>query len=249
MRRDHLEHIIRAAADVTNEQHFIIIGSQAILGQYPDAPDPLLISLEVDIYPLARPELPDAIDGSLGPGCTLTTPSGTTLMAWAPTPPPSPKAGRTASRRSATRTPMAQPDGASTSTTLRSRNTRQDAKKEPALYPRGRPPGSEYSRPSVEEHKARPPPPTTHRRQHPPPAELARPRTQTPSPRAKQPQRGQGRRASRGRDWSARRLHPRFLRRHPRNCLRKPERLSGSGRSSCAATATPRATPTRFPIS
>ncbi len=68
MRRDHLEHIIRAAADVTNEQHFIIIGSQASFGQYPDAPDSLLMSLEVDIYPLARPELSDAIDGSLGPG-------------------------------------------------------------------------------------------------------------------------------------------------------------------------------------
>ena len=67
MDRHQLEHIIRAAADVTNEQHFIIIGSQAILGQYPDAPKPLLISMEADLYPLVRPELSDDIDGSLGP--------------------------------------------------------------------------------------------------------------------------------------------------------------------------------------
>ena len=32
MRRDQLEHIIRAAADVTGENDSIVIGSQAILG-------------------------------------------------------------------------------------------------------------------------------------------------------------------------------------------------------------------------
>ncbi len=35
MRRDQLEHIIRAAAAVTRQNDLIIIGSQAILGQYP----------------------------------------------------------------------------------------------------------------------------------------------------------------------------------------------------------------------
>ena len=51
MRRDQLEHIIRAAAAVTGENEFIVVGSQAILGQYPDAPAPLLISMEADLYP------------------------------------------------------------------------------------------------------------------------------------------------------------------------------------------------------
>ena len=41
MRRDQLEHIIRAAADVTKQKDLIIIGSQAILGQYPNAPESL----------------------------------------------------------------------------------------------------------------------------------------------------------------------------------------------------------------
>ena len=66
MRRDQLEHIIRAAADITKETHFIVIGSQAILGQYPDAPGELLVSMEADLYPPANPELSDFIDGALG---------------------------------------------------------------------------------------------------------------------------------------------------------------------------------------
>ena len=49
MRRDQLEHIIRAAADITKETHFIVIGSQAILGQYPAAPGELLVSMEADL--------------------------------------------------------------------------------------------------------------------------------------------------------------------------------------------------------
>lgn len=68
MVREELEHIIRAAADITKEQHFIIIGSQAILGQYPDAPEALLISMEADLYPRYRPELSHDIEGSLGRG-------------------------------------------------------------------------------------------------------------------------------------------------------------------------------------
>ena len=44
MRREDLEHIIRAAAALTKENDFIIIGSQAILGQYPDAPQALRVS-------------------------------------------------------------------------------------------------------------------------------------------------------------------------------------------------------------
>ena len=68
MRRDQLEHVIRAAADVTGEREFIIIGSQAILAQHPDAPEPLLVSREADLYPLHEPDLSLEIEGSLGRG-------------------------------------------------------------------------------------------------------------------------------------------------------------------------------------
>ena len=71
MRRDQLEHIIRAAADLTGRNEFIIIGSQAILGQYPDAPAELRVSQEADLYPTDatdRDRIADLIDGNLGAG-------------------------------------------------------------------------------------------------------------------------------------------------------------------------------------
>ena len=68
MKREDLEHIIRAAADVTGEKVFVIIGSQAVLGQYPNAPKPLLVSREADIHPINAPELGVEIEGSLGQG-------------------------------------------------------------------------------------------------------------------------------------------------------------------------------------
>jgi hypothetical protein len=65
MTRAALEHVLRAAAALTNESDLIVIGSQSILGQFPDAPPELLVSDEVDIYPRDRPELADLIDGAI----------------------------------------------------------------------------------------------------------------------------------------------------------------------------------------
>ncbi len=42
------------------------IGSQAILGQFPDAPADLLRSVEADVYPKNHPERWELIDGSIG---------------------------------------------------------------------------------------------------------------------------------------------------------------------------------------
>lgn len=68
MRRPELEHVIRAAAVVAEDDELVIVGSQAILGQFPDAPKEMLVSREADIYPRNRPERSDEIDGSLGDG-------------------------------------------------------------------------------------------------------------------------------------------------------------------------------------
>ena len=68
MRREDFEHVIGAAANVTGENEFVVIGSQAVLGPFPDAPDALLRSIEADIYPLADPGKSDLIDGALGDG-------------------------------------------------------------------------------------------------------------------------------------------------------------------------------------
>ena len=66
MTRDQLEHAIRAACDVADDTELIIFGSQAILGEHPDAPPDLRASIEVDVQPRNRPEAVDKIDGALG---------------------------------------------------------------------------------------------------------------------------------------------------------------------------------------
>jgi hypothetical protein len=68
MKRSELEHLIRAAGSIANDVEIVVIGSQSILGQFPNAPAPLLVSAEADLFPLHRPELADLIDGSIGEG-------------------------------------------------------------------------------------------------------------------------------------------------------------------------------------
>jgi hypothetical protein len=48
------------------DNEFIVFGSQAILGSFPDAPEKLLTYFEVDIYPKNRPEGWSLIDGNIG---------------------------------------------------------------------------------------------------------------------------------------------------------------------------------------
>ena len=68
MRRRELEHIIRAASAVAEDNELVVVGSQAILGQFPSAPKSLLISREADVYPRNHPERGDEIEDSLGDG-------------------------------------------------------------------------------------------------------------------------------------------------------------------------------------
>jgi hypothetical protein len=66
MKRSELEHLVRAAGRIAGERELIVIGSQAILGQFPDAPPVLLRSMECDLYPRKRPHLADKVDGAIG---------------------------------------------------------------------------------------------------------------------------------------------------------------------------------------
>lgn len=68
MKRSELEHLIRAAGAIADDTEIVVVGSQSILGQFPDAPASLLASAEADVFPLHRPELADLIDGSIGEG-------------------------------------------------------------------------------------------------------------------------------------------------------------------------------------
>ncbi|MDZ4251399.1 MAG: DUF6036 family nucleotidyltransferase [Sulfuritalea sp.] len=55
MRRSELEHLLRAAGEIIDERQFVVIGSQSILGKYPDAPEELLRSREADFIAKNRP--------------------------------------------------------------------------------------------------------------------------------------------------------------------------------------------------
>ncbi len=66
--RAELEHVIRAAAAIAEDDEIVVIGSQAILAQFPDAPASLRVSREADVYPKNHPERADLIDGSVGEG-------------------------------------------------------------------------------------------------------------------------------------------------------------------------------------
>lgn len=66
MTREQLEHIVRAAGALTQEKELVVLGSQAILGAFPHAPEELLKSMEADTFPLAAPEKAELIDGSIG---------------------------------------------------------------------------------------------------------------------------------------------------------------------------------------
>lgn len=68
MKRHELEHLIRAAGAITGAEEIIVIGSQAILGARPDAPESLLASREADLFTLRDPKDADLIDGSIGEG-------------------------------------------------------------------------------------------------------------------------------------------------------------------------------------
>ncbi|MGB3184501.1 MAG: hypothetical protein WBB15_01395 [Ornithinimicrobium sp.] len=70
MKRDHLAHILRAAAVVADDNEVIVVGRQAILGSYDedDLPEPAHASIKADVFFDHDPELhkSDMVDGVLG---------------------------------------------------------------------------------------------------------------------------------------------------------------------------------------
>jgi len=66
VRRADLEHLLRAAGAIVDEEDIVVIGSQAILASFPDAPAELLVSQEADLFPRDAPHKSDVIDGAIG---------------------------------------------------------------------------------------------------------------------------------------------------------------------------------------
>jgi hypothetical protein len=55
MKKREVDHVLRAAGRITGEKQFIIIGSQALHGKYPDLADDIMRSFEVDLLATKSP--------------------------------------------------------------------------------------------------------------------------------------------------------------------------------------------------
>ena len=100
MTREQLEHLIRAASVIADDDTIVVIGSQAILGQFPDAPESMRVSAEADLFPCIIPNAPTsskAASGSSPPSMTL---SATTPRVSPKRPPFCRKVGKSASSSS-----------------------------------------------------------------------------------------------------------------------------------------------------
>ena len=66
MKRSQVEQVLRAAAAISQAHPLVVVGSQAILLPFPDAPAELLVSRELVLYPALNPAKADLIDGAIG---------------------------------------------------------------------------------------------------------------------------------------------------------------------------------------
>jgi hypothetical protein len=68
MTRSELEHVIRAAGAAAADREIVVIGTLALLGEYPGAPSALRASMRADVFPNNHPQRVDKIDGAIGEG-------------------------------------------------------------------------------------------------------------------------------------------------------------------------------------
>ena len=61
-----LEHIIRAASQISGDSEIVVIGSQAVHAQRMKLPPIAFQSDEADVYPRNHPERADEIDAAIG---------------------------------------------------------------------------------------------------------------------------------------------------------------------------------------
>jgi len=54
MKKQQVDHVLRAAGRITGEKQFVIIGSQSLHGRHPDLADEILLSAEVDLIATKR---------------------------------------------------------------------------------------------------------------------------------------------------------------------------------------------------
>jgi hypothetical protein len=62
MKKQELDHVLRAAGEITGEKQFIIIGGQSLHGKYPDLPDEIFMSAEVDLIAKNNPQKAESLN-------------------------------------------------------------------------------------------------------------------------------------------------------------------------------------------
>ncbi|USX28134.1 hypothetical protein NHH73_07595 [Oxalobacteraceae bacterium OTU3CINTB1] len=62
MNIEQLRHLLRASAQIVGDDQFIVIGSQSILGKYPNSPAELLWSTEADLIAKNKPRQTDKLE-------------------------------------------------------------------------------------------------------------------------------------------------------------------------------------------
>lgn len=74
MRRDKLDHLLRAAGAVTGHRRFVLVGSAVVLVRCKNIPGDMLLTSEADLYVPDVPdadELSDAIEDNIGQGSSF----------------------------------------------------------------------------------------------------------------------------------------------------------------------------------
>jgi hypothetical protein len=62
MKKREVDHVLRAAGRITHEKEFIIVGSQALHGTYPDLADEIERSAEVDLFAKNNSDKTDSLN-------------------------------------------------------------------------------------------------------------------------------------------------------------------------------------------
>jgi hypothetical protein len=62
MKKREVDHVLRAAGRITGEKQFIIVGSQALHGKYPDLADDIVRSAEVDLFAKNHPQKSESLN-------------------------------------------------------------------------------------------------------------------------------------------------------------------------------------------
>jgi len=62
MKKQQVDHVVRAAGRITGEKQFVIIGSQSLHGKYPDMADEIVMSAEVDLVAAKSPQVTELLN-------------------------------------------------------------------------------------------------------------------------------------------------------------------------------------------